>query len=97
MNDSSDSEEYIARSQLYEFAKLLHEECQCQPVRLMPKERGRLFLIESVQLAEGGLHLLLEERGIHFIAMEDIGRNTFYRKHHDPLFIVPSWLRKTDQ
>ena len=72
-------------SQLSGFANLLNEKCRCQPVRFAPKQKGRLFLIQTVELAEGGLNLMLEERDIHFIAMEDIGRNTFYCKHHDPL------------
>ena len=92
MDDCNDSDDSVARRLLSAFATLLDEECQCQPVRLIPKRKGRLLLIESVQQAEGGLNLMLEERGLHFIAMEDIGRNTFYRKHHDPYFIVPPWL-----
>jgi len=92
MKDFNESEEYPSRSQLSEFANHLNEECKCQPVRFAPPQKGRLFLIQTVALADGGLNLLLEERGIHFIAMEDIGRNTFYRKHHDPLWIVPPWL-----
>lgn len=92
MENPSDYEAYVANRLLSEFAHLLHQECQCQPVRLIPKKKGRLYMIKSVQLAEGGLNLMLEERGLQFIAMEDIGKNTFYRKHHDPLFIVPSWL-----
>jgi hypothetical protein len=92
MDDCNDSDDFVARRLLSEFANQLHEECQCQPVRLVTKQKGRLLLIESVQLAEGGLNLMLEERGLHFIAMENIGRNTFYRKHHDPYFIVPPWL-----
>lgn len=92
MDNCNDSDDSVARRLLSEFANLLHEECQCQPVRLVSKQKGRLLLIESVHLAEGGLNLMLEERGLHFIALEDIGKNTFYRKHHDPLYIVPSWL-----
>lgn len=92
MDNNNATDDYVARRLLSEFANLLHEECQCQPVRLIPRQKGRLFVIESVQLAEGGLNLMLEERGLHFIAMEDIGKNTFCRKHHDPFYIVPPWL-----
>lgn len=92
MEDCSDFDTYEARWRLSEFAARLHELCQGEPVTFFAGLPGKGIRINAVELAEGGLNLILEEKGLFFFAMEDIGKNTFHRKHADSMWIVPSWL-----
>lgn len=85
----------MARRLLSEFAARLHEVCQAEPVTFFATLPGKGIRINAVELAEGGLNLILGEKMLFLLAMEDIGKNTFYREYVDvSQYVVPSWLRQ---
>lgn len=93
MEDSSDYEAYVANRLLSEFAHRLDQISQTEPVIFYPAPGRKGFRLNSVELGDGGLNLNLKGQSPHFIAMEEIGKFTFYKTHpFDSFWVTPEWL-----